>query len=117
MLLVDDSAVARLHEKRILQGLGFVQFVEVGDGAQAVAAVARDKFDLIVTDYNMPYMDGKGLVGYLKQNPATASVPILMITTETDSGKLDAVRRLGVTVCDKSFKAEVVRNIVDSWFK
>ena len=43
------------------------------DGAQAVAAVARETFDLIVTDYNMPYMDGRGLVGYLKQNPSTTS--------------------------------------------
>ena len=64
----------------------------------------------------MPFMDGRGLVGYLKQNPATASVPIIMVTTETDPAKLEAVRRLGVTaICDKSFQPEVVRKIVDNW--
>jgi serine/threonine protein kinase/DNA-binding response OmpR family regulator len=113
VLIVDDSAPARLHIRGVLGGLGFAQFVEAPDGAQAVAAVAREAFDLIVTDYNMPYMDGRGLVGYLKQNPSTARVPIIMVTTEQDPAKLDAVRQLGVTVCDKSFQPEVIRKIVD----
>ena len=88
--------------------------------AQAVAIVVRETFDLIVTDYNMPYMDGRGLVGYLKQNPATASVPIIMVTTEQDPGKLEAVRaKLGVAaVCDKSFPPDsAVRNIIDELVK
>jgi two-component system chemotaxis response regulator CheY len=63
----------------------------------------------------MPYMDGGSLVAYLKQNPGTAGVPIIMVTTEKDPAKLDAVRRLGVAaVCDKSFPAETVRKIIDS---
>jgi two-component system chemotaxis response regulator CheY len=59
-------------------------------------------------------MDGHGLVGYLKQNPATASVPIIMVTTETDPAKLEAIRGLGVAaICEKSFPREIVRKIVD----
>jgi two-component system chemotaxis response regulator CheY len=111
---VDDSSAARLHARKVLEGLGFAKFVEAVDGAAAVAAVAKDKFDLIVTDYNMPFMDGHGLVGYLKQNPATAKVPVIMVTTEGDPAKLEAVRRLGVAaVCDKSFQPEAVRGIID----
>jgi len=114
VLIVDDSTPARLHIQSVLKGLGLAHFVEAADGAQAVAAVAREPFDLIVTDYNMPFMDGRGLVGYLKQNPATAPVPIIMVTTETDPAKLEAVRRLGVAaVCDKSFQPEIVRKIID----
>jgi serine/threonine protein kinase/DNA-binding response OmpR family regulator len=114
VLLVDDSSAARLHARKVLEGLGFAKFVEAVDGAAAVAAVARDKFDLIVTDYNMPFMDGHGLIGYLKQNPVTANIPVIMVTTEGDPAKLEAVRRLGVTaVCDKSFQPEAVRGIVD----
>jgi serine/threonine protein kinase/DNA-binding response OmpR family regulator len=116
VLLVDDSAPARLHQRGILKGLGLVLFEEAADGAQAVNVLAREKFDLIVTDYNMPYMDGAGLVGYLRQNPATAKVPIIMVTTEQDPAKLDAIRRLGVTVCDKSFNPAVVRPILDQFF-
>jgi serine/threonine protein kinase/DNA-binding response OmpR family regulator len=114
VLIADDSAAARAHVRSVLDGLGFTQFVEVPDGAEAVAAVVRETFQLIVTDYNMPHMDGQGLVGFLKQNPYTASVPIIMVTSETDPGKLEAVRRLGVAaICDKSFPAEAVRGIID----
>jgi two-component system chemotaxis response regulator CheY len=114
VLIADDSATARAQVRSVLGDLGFAQFVEVPDGAQAVAAVVRETFQLIVTDYNMPHMDGQGLVGFLKQDPSTASVPIIMVTTETDPGKLEAVRRLGVAaICDKSFPVEAVRGILD----
>jgi serine/threonine protein kinase/DNA-binding response OmpR family regulator len=117
VLIVDDSGSARMHERSVLQGLGFVQFVEAADGAQAVAVVAREKFDLIISDYNMPYMDGGSLTGYLKQNPQTAAVPIIMVTTETDPSKIEAVRRLGVTaICEKSFPVDVVRGLIDRLF-
>lgn len=114
VLIVDDSAAARLHVRNVLGRMGLTNFVEATDGAQAVAAVAQESFDLIITDYNMPLMDGPGLVGYLKQNPLTASVPIIMVTTETDPTKLETVHRLGVAaVCDKSFPAAIVRTIID----
>lgn len=113
VLIVDDSAPARLHVRQVLKGLGLTEFLDAPDGAQGVALVARERFDLIVTDYNMPFMDGSGLVGYLKQNPATAQTPIIMVTTETDPGKLDAVRRLGVAaICDKSFQREIVEKVI-----
>lgn len=113
VLIVDDSASARFHVRGVLEGLGLVKFVEAADGARAVAAITSDAFDLIVTDYNMPYMDGRGLVGFLRKNPATASVPIIMVTSETDPGKLNAIRQLGVTVCDKSFQRDMVRQIIE----
>jgi serine/threonine protein kinase len=115
VLIVDDSVPARLHIRNVLAGFGLERFVEAGDGAQAVAAVAREPFDLIVTDYNMPYLDGGGLVAYLRSNPSTTTVPIIMVTTERDPVKLEPVRRLGVAaVCDKSFQAEEVSRIIDS---
>jgi serine/threonine protein kinase len=114
VLLVDDSAAARVHVRSVLQGLGISDITEAPDGAQAVAVLARQAFDLIVTDYNMPLMDGRGLIGYLHQNPATASIPVIMVTTEQDPAKLDAVRQLGVTaICDKSFPADTVRGILE----
>src|SRR5262249_2714155 len=114
VLIVDDSAAARAHVRNVLTGLGLSQFVDAADGARAVAAVAGDRFDLTVTDYNSPNMDGRSLVASLKQTPATAAVPIIMVTTEKDPAKLEAVRQLGVAaVCDKSFPAETVRNIIE----
>lgn len=117
VLLVDDSATARAHVRRTLEGLGFAQFVEVPDGAHAIPVAARDHCHLIVTDYNMPLMDGRALVSYLKQDPATQSIPILMVTSETEAAKLDAVRRLGVTALfEKHFPVDQVGPVLDAIF-
>ena len=117
VLIVDDSSTARIQVRTVLQGLGFTQFTEVPDGAYAIAVAARESCDLIVTDYNMPLMDGRALVSYLKQNPATAAIPIIMVTTETEPRVLDPVRKLGVVaVVEKAFPASVVGPLLDSLF-
>ncbi|WP_254508174.1 protein kinase domain-containing protein [Anatilimnocola floriformis] len=117
VLIVDDSATARVQVRTVLQGLGFTQFQEVPDGAFAIAVAALEICDLIVTDYNMPLMDGRALVSYLKQNPPTAAIPIIMVTTETESRVLDPVRKLGViAIVEKAFPASVVGPLLDSIF-
>src|SRR5262249_58429542 len=117
VLIVDDSAVARTHERMVLEGLGFARFTEAADGARAIAAAARERFDLILTDYNMPLMDGYALVSYLKQTPATAAVPVVLVTTETFPAVLDPIRKLGVVaVFDKAFPSADVKPVMDRLF-
>lgn len=117
VLIVDDSATARVRVRTVLRDLGFTQFLEVPDGANAIAVASRECCDLIVTDYNMPLMDGRALVSYLKQNPPTAAIPIIMVTTETDPRLLDPVRRMGVVaIVEKSFPPAVVGPLLDSLF-
>jgi two-component system chemotaxis response regulator CheY len=117
VMIVDDSATARINVRTVLQTLGFSQFLEVPDGAHAIVVAARESCDLIVTDYNMPLMDGRALVSYLKQNPATAAIPIVMVTTETEPKVLDPVRQLGViAIVEKSFPASVVGPLLDRLF-
>ncbi len=117
VLIADDSSTARTNVKNVLQGLGFTQFLEVPDGAHAIAVAARESCDLIVTDYNMPLMDGRALVSYLKQNPASATIPIMMVTAETEPRVLDPVRRLGViAIFEKAFPAGKVGPVLDSLF-
>jgi two-component system chemotaxis response regulator CheY len=65
----------------------------------------------------MPLMDGRALVSYLKQNPATSEIPILMVTTETEPRVLDPVRKLGVVaIIEKAFPVAVVGPLLDSIF-
>lgn len=117
VLIADDSSTARINVRTVLQGLGFSQFIEVPDGAHAIAVATREICHLIVTDYNMPLMDGRALVSYLKQNPATAAIPIMMVTTETEPRVLDPVRKLGViAIVEKAFPASVVAPLLDSLF-
>jgi CheY-like chemotaxis protein len=62
-------------------------------------------------------MDGRALVSYLKQNPATSLIPIVMVTTETEPRVLDPVRKLGVVaVIEKAFPAAVAGPLIDSLF-
>ncbi len=117
VLIADDSGVARTLVRTVLQSLGFRHFLEVPDGAHAIAMAAQESCDLIVTDYNMPLMDGRALVSYLKQNPATAALPILMVTTEAEPKILDPVRKLGVVaIIEKAFPANVVGPLLDTLF-
>ncbi len=114
VLIVDDSAAARLNALKVLTSLGLSQFTEAMDGAQAVAVLACSSFDLIVTDYNMPLMDGCAFIQYLKQNPATATLPIIMVTTETAADKLNPIRKLGVdAICGKGFPVDAVRPVIE----
>lgn len=117
VLVVDDSSTARAYMKAVLTGLGFATFTDAADGAQAVAAAAQARFDLVVTDYNMPVMDGAALTSYLRQTPATAAIPILMVTTETDEAMIAAARQAGVTaIFGKKFPAAEVKPVVDKLF-
>lgn len=117
VLLVDDSRAARRYIQAGLERQGFRHFIEVADGAQAIAMSARERCDLIVTDYNMPLMDGRALVSYLKQNPPTCQIPIIMVTTESDPRVLDPVRRMGVAgILPKHFPDELVGPILANLF-
>jgi two-component system chemotaxis response regulator CheY len=69
--------------------------------------------DLVVTDYNMPEMDGKALVDHIRTRSWLASVPILMVTSESDQGRLAAVEEVAVSgICDKPFEPNMVRALL-----
>ncbi|MBS0205156.1 MAG: response regulator [Planctomycetes bacterium] len=113
ILIVDDSGLARRRMQETLADLGFVHFTAVADGTAAVDCLKRERFDMIVTDYNMPEMNGKDLVAWIRQKSDQRTVPIVMVTTEFDPSILAGVYQLGVSaICGKSFDMEMVRHIV-----
>ena len=113
VLLVDDSPSARKFMRRLLENLGIVNFVEAENGSVAASILADTMVDLVITDYNMPEMDGKDLVDFIRQQSWQASVPILMVTSESDMGRLAAIESAGVSgICDKPFEAHVVRDLL-----
>jgi len=117
VLIVDDSSTARLHVRKVLSGLGFAAFEEAADGVQGIAAATRQPFDLIVTDFNMPLLDGRAVVSYLRQHPPTSAVPILVVTTETAADIVGGLRALGATaIIEKAFPPAVVKPLADQLF-
>jgi two-component system chemotaxis response regulator CheY len=98
----------------VLAGLGLQHVTEAADGAEAANLLGQESFDLVVTDYNMPRLDGRGLIDFIRHRGPNPSVPVIVVTTETDPTRLGAVRQLGVAaICDKSFKPEVVRGVLE----
>ena len=113
VLLVDDSGSARRFMRRMLENLGIRNFIEAANGREAVELLSGTMVDLVVTDYNMPEMDGQALVQYIRQQSWQQDVPILMVTSESDAGRLAAVEAAGVSgICDKPFEASVVSDLL-----
>ena len=97
ILTVDDSKTMREMVSRTLQGAGF-EVCETVDGQDALRALeGNPKYDLIITDLNMPFMDGFGLIEALRANPAYKYVPILVLTTEADTAKKERGKAAGAT--------------------
>lgn len=111
VLLVDDSGMARKHIRRVLTNLGMERIDEAVNGKDAVGKIENKYYDLIVTDYNMPEMDGQELTKYIREQSSQSSVPVLMVTSEEDDNRLAAVQQAGVSgICDKPFEPETVKN-------
>jgi two-component system chemotaxis response regulator CheY len=87
-LIVDDSSVMRKIVERSLRqaGLGIAEVFEAGNGAEALAALQKNKVDLILCDINMPVMDGLEFVKQLAGVENAKGVPVVMITTEGSEG-------------------------------
>jgi len=105
--------MARNHIKRVLKGLGIENIIEADDGANAVPILNEQFFDFVVTDYNMPQMDGKALLDHIRNNSNQRSIPVLMVTSEGNMGNLAAVEQAGVSgICDKPFETDTVRSMI-----
>ena len=114
VLVVDDSMTARNHISRALRNMGFESLTEATDGINASELIKNNYFDLIVTDYNMPNMNGRELVEFVRTKSDQASIPILLVSSEDDESRLAAVQQAGVSaVCDKPFEPEYVRQLLE----
>ena len=114
VLIVDDSRLARNHIRRVLEGMGLTKFLEAENGAHALTLLKDNEFDLVVTDYNMPEMDGRELSEYIRFNPATTHIPIIMVTSESaTSAHMANIQQTGVNaLCDKPFESDEVKALL-----
>ncbi len=114
VLVVDDSKLARNHIRRVLENMGLEKIKEAENGAMALTHLKDEEFDLVVTDYNMPEMDGRELSEFIRFTPKTAHIPIIMVTSEAaDSAKMSNIQQTGVNaLCDKPFETQEVRRML-----
>ena len=114
VLLVDDSEFSRKYILRVLNNIGIEHVSCACDGKQALELFQEHYFDLIVTDLNMPEMDGLQLVNAIRGDAAQiATVPILMVTSEKNQNRLAAIEKSGVSaVLDKPFEPLSIKRLI-----
>ena len=93
-MIVDDSASIRQVVGIALRGAGY-EVIEASDGKDALSKLTGDKIHLIVSDVNMPNMDGITFVKELKQNARYKFTPVIMLTTEAGKDKMEEGRAAG----------------------
>jgi two-component system chemotaxis response regulator CheY len=96
ILSVDDSASVRQMVKLTLTGAGY-QVIQANDGSEGLAKARASQVDMVMTDLNMPVMNGLALIKELRQLPAYKGVPILFLTTESDAGLKAEAKAAGAT--------------------
>ncbi len=113
VLVVDDSLMARNQIKRILASMGIQYMTTAENGLEAIDSLRQTNFDLIVTDFNMPKMDGQELIEFVRKEMKDSMTPILMVTSEEDETRLGNVQQAGVSaICDKPFNPQSIREIL-----
>jgi two-component system, chemotaxis family, chemotaxis protein CheY len=112
VLVVDDSAAIRKILQRVLRqtGMAIRTIHEAGDGQEALALLATNRVDLVLSDINMPNMDGLQLLKSLKAAEEWRNVPVVMITTEGGETKVAEAVKLGAAgYVRKPFTADQIK--------
>ena len=112
VLVVDDSAAIRKILTRVLRqtGMAIQTIHEAGDGQEALTLMAQHRIDLVLSDINMPKMDGLQLLASLKASPQWRKIPVVMITTEGGETKVAEAVRLGAAgYVRKPFTADQIK--------
>lgn len=95
ILVVDDFPTMRRIIRNLLKDLGFENVDEAEDGAQGLEKLRNSTFELVVSDWNMPNMDGLEMLKNIRQDPALAKLPVLMVTAEAKKENIIAAAQAG----------------------
>ena len=95
ILIADDSATMRGLLVAIVESLGDYKIVQASSGFEALRLLPRDHVDLILTDINMPDINGLELIRYLRENPNYKNIPVFIISTEGSAKDIEKGKQLG----------------------
>jgi two-component system chemotaxis response regulator CheY len=116
VLVVDDSAVMRamLIKTLRLSGLPLNDIHEASNGEEALRLLDQHWIDLALLDINMPIMTGEETLARVRQNPETAALPVIVVSTEGSETRIAALRQQGAEFVHKPFTPETLREIAMS---
>jgi two-component system chemotaxis response regulator CheY len=118
ILVVDDFSTMRRIVKNLLRQLGFEQIDEAEDGEQAYSKLQNGGYGFMISDWNMPNMDGLELLKKVRSNPELKELPILMVTAEAEKEKVITAIQAGVNnYVVKPFTGEILKEKMDKIFE
>lgn len=114
VLLVDDSATMRTIQKRCLGSLGIEEVIDAEDGQKALEQFEANTFDIILSDWNMPVMDGLTFLKEIRQK--NKDIPFIMITTESERARVVTAIQAGVSdYLVKPFTPDGLKEKLEKW--
>lgn len=115
IMVVDDMSTSRGLITQALDAMGIRQVGYASDGPGALAAIEKAPVHLVISDYNMPGMDGLQLLQALRANPRTKGVGFILITGRADKEIIDNGRRLGMNnFLKKPFLPQELRSCIEA---
>lgn len=116
-LIVDDQRSVRALVRACLMEMGIVRVTEAEDGAEALQILSVHRQHLILSDLNMPNLDGLGLLRAVRRNPATAKTAFIMLTGRADTALVQEAVSLGVNnYIVKPFTMDALRRKIEAVF-
>lgn len=114
ILVVDDSAVMRgmIIKTLRLSGLPLSEIYQAGNGVDGLKAIADNLVDLALVDINMPVMNGEEMIDRVRENPLTAALPIIVVSTESSEVRIESFAEKGVRFIHKPFEPQTFRTMV-----
>ncbi len=117
-LVVDDFSTMRRIVRNLLKELGFMNVEEAEDGADALAKLQSSAYDFVITDWNMPNMDGLELLKNIRSDAGLATLPVLMVTAEAKKENIIAAAQLGASgYVVKPFTAAILEEKLNKIFE
>ena len=95
--VVDDFPTMRRIVMSLLKELGYTNLAEAENGAEGLAKLRSNSFDFVVSDWNMPIMDGLTMLQQIRQDPALKHLPVLMVTAEAKKENIIAAAQAGAS--------------------
>jgi len=118
VLVVDDFSTMRRIVKNLLRDLGFTNIQEADDGSTALPMLQGGDFDFVVTDWNMPGMQGIDLLKAIRADEKLAHIPVLMVTAEAKKEQIVMAAQAGVNgYIVKPFTAATLKTKLDKIFE
>jgi two-component system chemotaxis response regulator CheY len=111
ILVVDDSAVMRKIIQRTINlcGLDIGDLFEAGNGNEGLAELKKHLIDLLFIDINMPEMNGMEMLAEVRKYNKTKDLPVLIVSTESNKGRIDEIEHQGAAFIHKPFTPEALR--------